>query len=87
MYNIGNGYIGSPNLETSTLNMELIPNKIILYRLTLMNDQDCHISINDSDWIFIRGGQGFSTEPDDDNLHSFKIQETGITFNWIGGVA
>ena len=52
-----------------------------------MNDQDCHVSINDSSWIFIRGGQGFNTEPADDNLHSFKIQEAGITFNWIGGVA
>lgn len=86
MYNIGNGYIGSSTLQTSTAEMELIPKNTTLYRLTFMNDQSCQISINDSDWLFIRGGQGFSTVPADDNIYSFKIKQAGITFNWIGGV-
>lgn len=63
---IGSGYIGSPILEKSESNQEVIPSppatwtiKYSFYKFSFSNDQECHVSINGGDPIYLRPGQGF----------------------------
>lgn len=74
----GREIIGSPSLQTSLAGVEIVPQT--LYRFELQNDQDCHIAFNGGAYIFLRAGQGV----DIDIVDSCKIQEAGITFNFIG---
>lgn len=91
-YRIGSGYIGSSELQTSIANQEIIPTRengrpYNCYKFAFMNDQACTILINKSITpILLRSGQGFSISEIDSPIHSFKIVESGITFNFIGCV-
>jgi hypothetical protein len=88
----GSGYIGTDTLKTSVAQQELIPSppanwntKYSLYKFTFMNDQDCSVLINGNlSAIFLRAGQGFDTDDSDAPIYSFKIVETGITYNFVG---
>jgi hypothetical protein len=91
---IGNGYIGTDSLKTSTANLQIIPTtpagfslgtKYNLYKFAFMNDQDCSVLINDNiTAIFLRAGQGFETNESDAPIFSFKIVEAGISYNFVG---
>lgn len=70
---------GSPSLQTSVANQEIVPTGVTLYNFNLMNDQICNISINGSDYIYVRANQGIII----DKITSCKIQQNGVTFNWI----
>lgn len=91
-FRVGSGYIGSPHLETSeTSNYEVIPESpptwsggYSFYKFAFMNDQDCTVIINGGNPIFLRAGQGFSTDYYDKLIESFVIVEEGIQYNWIG---
>ncbi|KXZ22294.1 hypothetical protein P4T89_13275 [Bacillus nakamurai] len=88
---IGSGYIGSPNLEKSEANQEVVPPppqtwtmKYSFYKFSFSNDQECHVSINGGDPIYLRAGQGFQMDAHDSPITSFKISESGITYNFLG---
>jgi hypothetical protein len=92
---IGNGYIGTDSLKTSTANLQIIPNppsnfslgtKYNLYKFAFMNDQDCTVIVNGGNTLFLRAGQGFEINESDLPINSFVIIEAGITYNWIGGI-
>jgi hypothetical protein len=90
-FRIGNGYLGSNNLQTSIGNTEILPTPpsdwtepYNFYKFSFKNDQDCHIIINSGNQIFLRANQGFEMNEIDETITSFKIVESGITFNWIG---
>ena len=70
--------LGSAALQTSTADEEILSNNY--FNFQMINDQDCHVSINGSEYIFIRANQGITV----DTIHSLKIEEDDITFNWIG---
>lgn len=85
------GFIGSSELETSVAGAEIVPSPPIAWvnavyafnRFELLNDQDCHVIINNSSPIFIRANQGVKIEKDDIVVKSFKIVEAGVTYSWI----
>ncbi|MCP1459664.1 hypothetical protein J3D57_001634 [Bacillus amyloliquefaciens] len=88
---IGSGYIGSSMLEKSKPNHEVIPSppatwtiKYSFYKFSFSNDQECHVSINGGDPIYLRAGQGFQMDAHDSPITSFKISESGITYNFLG---
>ena len=80
-------YFGSSSIQTSTLGQELVnlqsPNSAF-GKFSFMNDQPCSVSINNSDFLFLRALQGFDCEKRDYSINSFIIKESGITYNWIG---
>jgi hypothetical protein len=89
---IGQGYIGSANLETSVANVEILPTPsgwstgmvYTINKFSFYNTEACHITINDaSASIYLRAGQGFSTDITDKLITSFKIVENNIHYNWI----
>lgn len=80
----GSGIIGSAALQTSVAGQEIVPAGYRgLINFQLMNDQICTVSINGESPIYLRAGQGIKTKPEDVLVKSVKIQENGITFNWI----
>jgi hypothetical protein len=89
------GYIGTPTLQTSSAMQELVPTPpstysfqtYCLYRMSFLNDQDCTIIINGTSTLFLRAGQGFESDSRDLGITSFVIKESGITYNFIGGVS
>ncbi|APJ11009.1 MULTISPECIES: hypothetical protein [Bacillus] len=89
---IGYGYKGSPRLEsTNTENFEILPlvstssrARIQFYKFQFRNDQDCTVLINHGDPIFIRAGDGFSTDQIDAPIISFVVKEKGIQYNFAG---
>ena len=89
---LGSAYMGSSGILTSVANAEIIPSppshwsgKYYFYKFTFMNDQECKIIINDSNMqIYLRAGQGFEMNEVDASIHSFKIVESGVTYNWMG---
>jgi hypothetical protein len=77
------GYmIGSPNLQNSVAGQEILPKPVVNFELC--NDQECHISINDEDYIYYRANQGVRSTLNDFIIKSVKIQEDNKTFNWVG---
>jgi hypothetical protein len=94
MARLGNGYLGTDSVKVSVANAELLPNppanfslgkKYNLYKFAFMNDTDCSVLINgNTNAIFLRAGQGFETNEIDSPIHSFKIVESGISYNWLG---
>ena len=85
----GYGYHGSPTRMKSKANEEIVPNppaghttKYEFYKFQFNNDEDCSVTINKKDTIFIPAGPGFITGPDDAPITSFVIKEAGITYNW-----
>jgi len=70
---------GSSELQTSISNEEIIPSGSRYTDFSLYNDQDCHISINGGNYIFLRASQGLELYV----VSSLKIQEDNINFNWL----
>ncbi|MGG3925673.1 hypothetical protein ABET51_06700 [Metabacillus fastidiosus] len=81
---IGKGYYGSPELLTSTANMEIITNGKRYYKFSFLNEIDCVVKINDGEPILLRERQGFSSEIEDQPISSFVIVNSGVQFNYIG---
>lgn len=80
-------------LEKSESNHEVIPSphetwtiKYSFYKFSFTNDQECHVSINGGDPIYLRAGQSFQMDADDSPITSFKISESGITYNFLGRI-
>lgn len=85
-----NGYLASPELQTSSGNHEIVPNKpdrwtngYRLRKLSFDNVEECTILINDEIEVFLKAGQGFNTDYSDPPIYSFVVQEEGIQFNFI----
>ena len=89
---IGSGYFGSASLLTSTANVELIqqhkPANIAVfqsYKFSFSNVEACTVKINDSDdAIYLKAGQGFSTDYYDAPVYSFAIVTNAIQYNYVG---
>ncbi|MDM5298058.1 hypothetical protein QUF51_07795 [Bacillus pumilus] len=89
---LGSGYKGSSKLESTNIeNFEIVPpvtknsNKLTqFYKFQFRNDQDCSVSINHGEPIFIRAGDGFSMDHIDAPIFSFVIKEKGIQYNFAG---
>ena len=72
---------GSEDIETSVAGEEIIPSGVgRILNFELLNDNECHININGSGYKIIRAGQGVAIPV----VKSVKIEENGITYNWIG---
>jgi len=94
-YRIGSGYFGSSSVQTSTELVEIIQqhkpsswitSKLQVYKFSFMNNEDCHIEINESSsQIFLPAGTGFEMSEVDKELWSFVIVEAGVTYTYIGG--
>lgn len=87
---MNNGYLGSPSIQTSSANQEIVPiapdewtQGYKLKSFDFMNDQDCTIVINNLTNIFLRAGQGFSVSKGSAAIHSFVIKDVGITYNFV----
>ena len=84
----GNGYHGSPKLMGSKANEEIVPKNsewsfgYSFYKFEFDNDQDCTVTINGKNTIFLRAGRGFITTPEDAPITSFVIKEPKITYTW-----
>lgn len=85
----GNGYHGSPKLMTSKANEEVVPAPpsnwsygYTFYKFQFKNAEDCSVTINKENTIFISAGDGFTTTPEDAPITSFVIKEANITYNW-----
>lgn len=78
--NMGTIILGSPALETSVANQEILTGNPRVLNLSILNDQDCVMIFNNGDGVFIRAGQGKLV----DVCSSIKITTNGVTFNWTG---
>lgn len=85
MKQFGSLYYGSREVKNSEANEEIIPKGVHLYKFSIYVSDNCTVSINGSEPIFIPGGTGFSSEQNDAMIYSFKILEDGIDYHWIGG--
>jgi len=90
---IGSLYLGSPNIQTSVANEEIVPVKpanwtmgYSFYKFDFLNKSSCHIIVNNGDPIYLEANNGFSTTEVDAIISSFKVVESGILFQWVGGV-
>ena len=75
---------GSSDLQTSVAGEEILDGKNYV-NFQILNDQDCHIKINNKNYIFLRANQGYQSISG--SVFSCKIEENSITFNWIGDEA
>jgi hypothetical protein len=87
----GVGYVGTDSIKTSTSNQEIIPSppsawnqEYKLYKFSFSNQQDCHVSINGGNQIFLPANQGFECDETDAPIYSFIIIESGISYNFLG---
>ncbi|MGD6896095.1 hypothetical protein [Bacillus infantis] len=89
MNRIGRGYEGSDKLEMSVAMQEVLPKVDGMrhyYKFSFLNTDPCSIIINDDGKPkYLREQQGFEISHLDFPIHSFKIVEGGIEFNWMGG--
>ena len=77
----GGRVVGSPALQTSVAGEEIVPSTTkTVINFELLNDQNCTISLNGQDAIFVRASQGIKIPI----VNSCKIIEADITFNWTG---
>ena len=91
-YRIGQGILGSPDVQISIAKQEILPSPpanwtypYYFYKLSFMNiDEPCHISINNGNWIYLDKFMGLNTDHKDMLVHSLRIQEGNIKFYWIG---
>lgn len=88
---MGNGYLGSSNIQSSVAGREIIPaspsNWTGGYRvrkLSFDNEQNCTIILNGTTTIFLKAGLGFEMDYEDASITSFVIVESGINYTWIG---
>ena len=89
----GNGYLGSKQVETSTLNQEVIPSPpaekkwttgYSLYRFEFLNMDDCRILVNGETELFRLAGQGFKMDEIDKEIKSFIVVTPNVRFMWNG---
>lgn len=78
------GFIGSPNVITSSKDQELVQKGIVFHKFSFFNYATCTVSINGSEPIYLAAEQGFNSDSSDAKIKSFIIIESGINFNWIG---
>lgn len=85
-------FYSSRDLEVSTANQELIqrhkPEETTVFgakKISFLNNEECHIAINESEWLYLRAGQGMELDLTDETVEEFRIKESGITFNYILG--
>lgn len=92
-FRLGNGYIGSDSVKTSSANQEIIPTppaqlgwttKYNLYKMSFMNNQSCTVKINNGDPIYLEAGMGFESNQVDSPIWSFVIITNNVQFYWIG---
>lgn len=76
----GTKIYGSANLQTSVAGEEIIPSGIGIMNFQLINNADCHVSLNGGDYIYIPKSLGLNIPV----VNSCKIQENGVQFSWIG---
>lgn len=81
---IGGRYFGSPSIQTSEENQELVPEKTAFYKFSFEPFSECTVKINGSDPILVRPVRGFTMNEVDAYINSFVIVEAGIEFAWIG---
>ncbi|WP_226035592.1 hypothetical protein [Aquibacillus saliphilus] len=87
---IGYGFLGSPDIEVSTSNKEIIPIKRenvrhVFYKFSFKSFQDVHVKINGGDPIFLEANEWFTTESEDRYVDSLVIVEADINYRWLGG--
>lgn len=91
-YRIGSGYKGTPSIQTSTANQEIIPPtpagwsgvKLSFYKFSFQNKANCTVKINGGDPIYLEADDGFEVNLEDAPITSFVIVEAGIQFKFIG---
>ena len=93
MYRIGQGFLGSDNIKTtSAANTEIIQQHrknpgdtwFSVYSLTFKTFVDCHIKINGGNPIFLEANMAFSTSHYDQLIRTFEIVESGVQYYYIG---
>lgn len=82
---IGGKFYGSPSLQISEDNQELVPDKVAFYKFSFSPKSDCTVKINNSEPILIESELGFNMNQVDAYISSFIILESGIEYSWIGG--
>lgn len=85
-----NGYLASPEIQTSTENHEIVPEKpsgwtsgYRIKKLSFSNVEECTLLINNETEVKIPPGRGFEMGYNDPVITSFIIKESGIQFNYI----
>lgn len=90
-------YIGTDSVKTTTqLNTELISTPIAWInvkmhwkQVSLINENDCTIIVNNGNPIFLRAFQGWNVDTNKNNnlepIWSLVIVETGIKYNYAAG--
>jgi hypothetical protein len=78
------GRLGSEEVLTSVAEREILPEGYSFLTFSLLNDQNCHISINGLTYVYYRANQGININAGLFIVNSVKILENGITFNWAG---
>lgn len=78
------GYDGSPDIQVSESNHQVLPTGYVFHKFAFFNYEDCHVLINGSNPIYLSAGQGFSSDESDVQLKNFIIVDSDIRFNWIG---
>lgn len=81
---IGRKFYGSPSIQISKENQEIVPEKIAFYKFSFEPFSDCTVRINGSDPILVRQARGFAMNEVDPSISSFVIVEAGIEFDWTG---
>lgn len=84
--------IGTKQVESSVAGENVIYDtpeswtydKYHFYKFQILVYEDCHISINNGDYFFMKKNRGFSTDERDDRISDVRILEDGITYEWIG---
>lgn len=74
--------VGSANLEFSVAAEEILPRGKAVQDFCIYVDTECHISINNGDYVYMRGGQLFNIVTG--HVDSCRIKEDGVTYNWCG---
>ena len=86
MQQIGGFFSGSSQIETSKAGENIIPDNMSFYKYSFMNpEQNCTVSINESEPIFLQAGMGFTMDQVDARIHSFRVLENDIRYFWVGG--
>lgn len=87
---ISNGYLASPEIQISTENHEIVPEKpsewtngYRIKKLSFSNVEECTLLINNETEVKIPSGRGFEMGYDDPVITSFIIKESGIQFNFV----
>jgi hypothetical protein len=88
---VGSGYFGSGSLLTSSGNDELIQqhkptgfDSFCAYKFNFYNIELCTIKINDSDAIYLKANQGFSSDYYDAPIYTFEIVTKSVQYTYIG---